>query len=166
MSNIPTDMKALVLNAYNSDLDTAIRSLRVGVRPLPKLTPGQVLVKVEAAPCNPSDLLFLQKRYGVVKTLPTVPGWEGAGTVVAAGSLLGKWLVGRRVAVGGQGDQDGTWAEYFVADAFGGCIPLRKDLDIEQGATLLVNPLTAVGLLDEAKKRSVKAVQYGHGSYA
>jgi NADPH:quinone reductase-like Zn-dependent oxidoreductase len=151
-------MKALVLDAYNSDLDKAIRSLKVGVRPLPKLTPGQVLVKVEAAPCNPSDLLFLQKRYGVVKTLPTVPGWEGAGTVVAAGSLLGKWLVGRRVAVGGQGDQDGTWAEYVVAGALSGCLPLIKELDTEQGATLLVNPLTAVGLLDEAKKRGARAV--------
>jgi NADPH:quinone reductase-like Zn-dependent oxidoreductase len=60
--------------------------------------------------------------------------------------------------VGGQGDHDGTWAEYFVADAFGGCIPLRKDLDSEQGATLLVNPLTAVGLLDEARRRSANAV--------
>jgi NADPH:quinone reductase-like Zn-dependent oxidoreductase len=156
-SKIPTDMQALVLDAYNADLKTAICSLQVGVRPVPRLKPRQVLVRLEAAPCNPSDLLFLQRMYGVVKTLPTVPGWEGAGTVVSAGSLIGKWLVGRRVAVGSQSDQDGTWAEYFVADAFG-CVPLRKDLDIEQGATLLVNPLTAVGLLDEAKKRGAKAV--------
>ncbi len=158
MSKIPTEMQALVLNAYNADPETAIRSLQFGVRPVPRLKPRQVLVKMEAAPCNPSDLLFLQRMYGVVKTLPTVPGWEGAGTVVSAGSLMGQWLVGRRVAVGSQGDQDGTWAEYFVADAFGGCVPLHKDLDIEQGATLLVNPLTAVGLLDEATKRGAKAV--------
>jgi NADPH:quinone reductase-like Zn-dependent oxidoreductase len=158
MSNIPTDMQAVVLDAYDADLETAIRSLQLGVRPIPRLGPGQVLVKMDAAPCNPSDLLFLQRLYGVEKSLPTVPGWEGAGTVVSAGSFRGQWLVGRRVAVGGQGDHDGTWAEYFVADAFGGCIPLRKDLDSEQGATLLVNPLTAVGLLDEAKKRGAKAV--------
>jgi NADPH:quinone reductase-like Zn-dependent oxidoreductase len=158
MSKIPTDMQALVLNAYNADLETAIRNLQFSVRPVPRLKPGQVLVKMEAAPCNPSDLLFLQSMYGVVKTLPTVPGWEGAGTVISAGSLMGQWLVGRRVAVSGQGDQDGTWAEYFVADAFGGCVPLHKDLDTEQGATLLVNPLTAVGLLDEAKKRGAKGV--------
>jgi NADPH:quinone reductase-like Zn-dependent oxidoreductase len=158
MSKISTEMRALVLNTFNADLETAIRSLQVGVRPVPRLKPGQVLVKMEAAPCNPSDLLFLQRKYGVVKTLPTVPGWEGAGTVVAAGSLMGQWLVGRRVAVGGQGDQDGTWAEYFVASAFGGCVPLLKELDSEQGATLLVNPLTAVGLLDEAKKCGAKAV--------
>jgi NADPH:quinone reductase-like Zn-dependent oxidoreductase len=63
---------------------------------------------MEAAPCKPSDLLFLQRMYGVVKTRPTVSSWEGAGTVVSAGSLMGQWLVGRRVAVGSQGDQDGT----------------------------------------------------------
>jgi NADPH:quinone reductase-like Zn-dependent oxidoreductase len=157
MGKTPTEMKALVLNAYNADLKAAIQSLRLDVRPVPKLTAGQVLVEMEATPCNPSDLLFLQRKYGVVKTLPTVPGWEGAGTVVAAGSLLGQWLVGRRVAVGGQSDQDGTWAEYFVASAFG-CIPLSKDVDTEQGATLLVNPLTAIGLLDEARRRGAQAV--------
>jgi NADPH:quinone reductase-like Zn-dependent oxidoreductase len=150
-------MQALVLKAYNADLETAVRSLQLATRPVPRLKLRQVLVRMEAAPCNPSDLLFLQRMYGVVKTLPTVPGWEGAGTVVAAGSLMGQWLVGRRVAVGSQSDQDGTWAEYFVADAFG-CVPLRKDLNVEQGATLLVNPLTAVGLLDEAKKIGAKAV--------
>jgi NADPH2:quinone reductase len=31
-------------------------------------------------------------------------------------------------------------------------------MDIDQGATLLVNPLTAVGLLDEARRRDAKAV--------
>jgi NADPH:quinone reductase-like Zn-dependent oxidoreductase len=155
MSKIPTEMQALVLNAYNSDLETAIRSLQFGVRPVRGLKPGQVLVRMEAAPCNPSDLLFLQRMYGVVKTLRTVRSWEGAGTVVSAGSLMGQWLVGRRVAVGGQGDQDGTWAEYFVAGAFGGCVPLHKDLDAEQGATLpeqvdLLHELGADNVLDSS----------------
>ncbi len=157
MHNIPTEMKALVLNAYNDDLDAAIRSLRVATRPIPPLNPSQVLVKMDAAPCNPSDLLFIQKRYGVVKELPTVPGWEGSGTVVAAGGLKGRWLVGRRVAVGGQGERDGTWAEYYVADALGGCIPLKKGVNLAQGASLLVNPLTAVGLLETAKAHGAAA---------
>jgi NADPH:quinone reductase-like Zn-dependent oxidoreductase len=59
--------------------------------------------------------------------------------------------------VGGQKDQDGTWAEYFVADAFG-CIPLSKGINTEQGASLLANPLTAVGLLDESRRRGAQAV--------
>jgi NADPH2:quinone reductase len=158
MSNIPTEMRALVLNGYETHLDTAIRNLQLGTRPIPKLKPRQVLVKIEAAPCNPSDLAFLQGMYGVVKPLPAVPGWEGVGRVVAAGSWMGKWLMGRRVAAGGGGNQDGTWAEYYAADAFGGCVPLRKDVDSEQGATLLINPLTAVGLLDEAKRHGAQAV--------
>ena len=61
------------------------------------------------------------------------------------------------MAVGGQGDRDGTWAEYYVADALGGCIPLKKGVSLEQGASLLVNPLTAVGLLETAKSQGAKA---------
>ena len=58
---------------------------------------------------------LLQGKYGTLKTLPTVPGWEGAGTVVASGGgLYGRWLVGKRVACALRGsNRDGTWAEYF-----------------------------------------------------
>jgi NADPH2:quinone reductase len=157
LQNIPTEMKALVLDAYNDDVDAAIRSLRIATRPIPPLKQSEVLVKMDAAPCNPSDLLFIQKRYGIVKELPTVPGWEGAGTVVAAGGIKGRWLLGRRVAVGGQGDRDGTWAEYYVTEALGGCIPLKKGVSLVQGASLLVNPLTAVGLLETAKSHGAAA---------
>jgi NADPH:quinone reductase-like Zn-dependent oxidoreductase len=126
---------------------------------------GQVLVKVEAAPCNPSDVLFLQGKYGVRKTLPAVPGWEGAGTVVASGGgWLAAWLKGKRVACGVQGDRDGTWAEYVVADA-AQCIPLKKKLTSEQGASLIINPLTAMGLLQTAQRQGAKAaIQTGGAS--
>ncbi len=153
----PKTMQALVLPQYGKTIGDAIRSLDVRERKIPKLGPAQVLVRVEGAPCNPSDLMFLKDQYGVTKTLPCVPGWEGAGTVVAAGSPLGQWLVGRRVAVGGQNDRDGTWAEYYVARVLG-CVPLRDDLPIEQGATLLINPLTAAGLLETARRHGHKAV--------
>ena len=50
---------------------------------------GEVLIKVEAAPLNPSDLYCMKGFYDdfdVFKfNYPTVPGWEGAGTVVASG---------------------------------------------------------------------------------
>lgn len=158
MPTQPTTMNAVVIDNEDEDLRTAIRSLHVAERPVPKLKAHQVLVKMHAAPCNPSDLMFLVGRYGVTKPFPAVPGWEGAGIVVAAGSLLGQWLVGRRVAVGGQNrDQDGTWADYFVASAFG-CIPLRDGVDWDQGATLVINPLTAAGLLATAKQQGHRAV--------
>jgi NADPH:quinone reductase-like Zn-dependent oxidoreductase len=146
-------MRALLLERYRDKLADAVDGLKVVERPVPSPRRGQVLVKIEAAACNPSDLLLLQGRYGVLKTLPTVPGWEGAGTVVASG---GGWLAarlkGRRVAVGLQEDRDGTWAQFFVADATA-CVPLKRQLSIEQAAGMIVNPLTAMGLLDTAQRQ-------------
>ncbi len=145
---IPSTMRALNLSEYQSGIP---RALTVIEKPVPHPGPGQVLVRIEASPCNPSDLMFLQGRYNVVKTLPCVPGFEGGGRVVASGGgLMGRMLMGRRVACGGQGDSDGTWAEYFLAEAKS-CLPLKKNVPMEQGACMIVNPLTAVGLLDTAR---------------
>ena len=153
----PSEGRALLLERHDPDCATAIRGLRVARRPVPHPRRGQVLVRIEAAPCNPSDLLFLQGRYGVSKTLPAVPGWEGAGTVIASGGgWLARRLVGRRVACGGQMDSDGTWAEYYVVQA-AGCVPLSRGVDIERGATLLINPLTAIALLDLARRARARA---------
>src|SRR5262245_22713302 len=121
---IPLEMRALQLDDYQSDLTEAIRSLHVVKKAVPKPSSGQVLIRVEASPCNPSDLLLLQGRYGKKKTLPAVPGWEGSGTVVGnGGGLTGRWLMGKRVAFSNQGDSDGAWSEYCLADAKT-CIPL------------------------------------------
>jgi NADPH:quinone reductase-like Zn-dependent oxidoreductase len=54
------------------------------VRPRPG--PDEVLVRVFASPINPSDLMFVQGLYGLKKPLPAVPGFEGGGTVVQAGT--------------------------------------------------------------------------------
>ncbi|QDU87934.1 Alcohol dehydrogenase [Pirellulimonas nuda] len=149
---ISDQMQALLLEAHHDDVLEAVRSLKVVQRATPKPAHGQVLVKMDASPCNPSDLLFLQGKYGTGKTLPTVPGWEGAGTVVASGGgLLAWWLQGKRVACGNQDDRDGAWAQYMAANA-AECIPLKQGLTLEQGATLIINPLTAVGLLATARK--------------
>ena len=79
-----------------------------------------------------------------------VPGLEGSGTVVASGGgLLPRLLVGRRVAFASA--HGGTWAEYAVAPAKG-CIPLRKPVSLEQGASLIVNPLTAVAFFEMVKR--------------
>ena len=83
--SIPSEMRVLALENYHEDLTRAIQSLRVTTKPTPSPGPGQVLVRMEAAPCNPSDLVFLQGLYGVKKILPAAPGWEGAGTVVTSG---------------------------------------------------------------------------------
>src|SRR5689334_22357555 len=149
---IPKTMRALVLRDQHNDVVEAIRGLEVQQRAIPEPRHGQVLVKIAAAPCNPSDLLLLQGKYGTLKKLPTVAGWEGAGTVVATGGgLLGRWLSGKRVACALRADRDGTWAQYFVADA-NTCIPLKPAMPIEQAASLIINPFTAAGLLETARR--------------
>ncbi len=148
----PSEMRVLALENYHEDLNQAVQNLHVTQKPTPRPGAGQVLVQVEAAPCNPSDLVFMQGLYGVTKKLPAVPGWEGSGTVVASGGgLIANWLKGKRVACGGQSESDGTWADYFLADAKS-CVPLRKNISFEEGASLIVNPLTAWALIDAAKR--------------
>jgi NADPH:quinone reductase-like Zn-dependent oxidoreductase len=161
---LPKNMRAVRLEAYHEDVTEAIRGLNVVEQPLPKPSRGQVLVKIEATPCNPSDLLFLQGKYGVRKKLPAVPGWEGAGTVVASGGgWLAGWLRNKRVACGVQGDRDGTWAEYFLANATD-CIPLKRRLKFDAAASLIVNPLTAIGLLDTARRDGHPAAVHTAGA--
>ncbi len=158
MSHIPAEMRALQIDCYHEDPLAAIRSLRVVKKSVPQPSHGHVLVRVEAAPCNPSDLLLLQGRYGQSKTLPAVPGWEGAGTVMASGGgLLGRWLMGKRVAFSVQSDTDGTWAQYSVVDAKT-CIVLNDEVSFEQGAAMIINPLTALGLVDIAKRGGHAAI--------
>jgi len=151
-------MRALELAAQHEDFDRALANLHVVSKPVPRPGKGQVLVKIEAASCNPSDLLFLRGLYKVDRTMPNVPGFEAAGTVVASGGgLLGAALVGRRVACGGQADVDGTWAEYFLADAQL-CIPLSRKLSFDEGASMIVNPMTALAFMDMVRRGKHKAV--------
>lgn len=150
---IPDTMQAAVLHAY----DGAPESLRIETRPVPRPQRGQVLVKMSAAPINPSDLMFLKGLYGVVKPLPVVPGWEGAGRVVATGDdWLSRLLLGKRVACGAPDQHDGTWAEYLLTTS-ARCVPLSDAIDDDLGAMLIVNPLTAWALMDTARRGGHRA---------
>ena len=97
-----------------------------------------------ATPINPSDLLVVRGRYGVLPKLPATPGFEGVGIVEGAGSgLYGKLLVGKRVAVlNGAG---GNWAEKVVIPAIR-AIPAPSDISDEQVASFFVNPATAIAM--------------------
>jgi NADPH:quinone reductase-like Zn-dependent oxidoreductase len=161
---IPQSMRAVVLDDYLETIGDAISGLRIDELPVPRPRAGQVLVQIHAASCNPSDLLLLQGKYGALKKLPTVPGWEGAGTVVeSGGGWLAGWLQGKRVACALQGDRGGTWAEYFVANARE-CVPLKSALPWEQAAGLIINPFTAVGLLETARKGGHRAAVHTAGA--
>jgi NADPH2:quinone reductase len=140
-------MKALVADATSRDPFGALRLAEID-RPEPRR--GEVLVRMHAAPCNPADILYLEGRYGIDRPLPATPGFEGSGVVVASGGgLLGRWLVGKRVACGGH-ECSGTWAEYAVVPAMQ-CLPLAKALTFEQGAGALANPTTALAIASLAR---------------
>jgi len=149
-------MLAARLLAY----DGKPESLAVAEIDVPRPGPGEVLVRMHRSPLNPSDLLFVRGLYGFKKPLPAIPGFEGSGTVVAAGSgILPKLLTGRRVActAADANVASGTWAEYMATSARL-CVPLQKHVDLEQGATMLVNPLMAWALMDEARRERHRCV--------
>ena len=140
-------------------------------------TGSQVLVKMEAAPINPSDLAILTSaadlenaEYSPGKFVADMPepfysaqkgrhglrlpvGNEGAGTVVAAGEdEAAQALVGQRVAcVPGN-----AYSQYCIADA-GMCLPLG-DISSEDGASAFVNPMTALGFVETARMEGQGAI--------
>lgn len=69
--------------------------------------------------------------------------------VASGGGLLGWWLKGKRVAFATQQDSDGSWAQYCVANAKF-CIPLKENIPIDQAAGLIVNPLSAIAMMQLA----------------
>ncbi|WP_416896390.1 MAG: zinc-binding dehydrogenase [Minwuia sp.] len=143
----------------------------------PDPTGNKVLVKMEAAPINPSDLAILtgaadleNAEYSPGKYVANMPepfntgskarhgqklpaGNEGAGTVVATGdSDMAKALMGQRVAcVPGN-----AYSQYCIADA-AMCLPLG-DHTAEDGASAFVNPMTALGFVENAKMDGQKAI--------
>jgi len=126
--------------------------------PVPQPQAGEVLVRVAAAPINPSDLGSLSGlTYGTPRSYPFIPGVEGSGVVVAAGqSWLARFLKGKRVACTAA-RSGGTWAEYMLTSARL-CLPLRQHVSLEQAAMLLVNPLTAVAIMDIARRGKHSAI--------
>ncbi|MAR09212.1 MAG: zinc-binding dehydrogenase [Blastopirellula sp.] len=151
MYQLPSHMQAVLASEHGGNVQDAIRHLTLGELPVPVPQRGEVLVKIEAAPCNPSDLIFLQGLAGETHSEAAVPGWEGAGKVVASGGgWLANWLRNRRVACAAPRGKNGTWAEYMIARATD-CIPLRTKLRYRQAASLIINPLSAIGLLSVAR---------------
>jgi NADPH:quinone reductase-like Zn-dependent oxidoreductase len=153
---LPDKMQAVELRAY----DGRPESLVLVEKPVPIPGPGQVLVRMAASPINPSDLLFIRGHYGFKKQLPVVPGFEGSGWVVAGGGgFLGRLLQGRRVAcaAGSPELRDGTWAEYVVTSSRL-VIPLRRGVDMERAAMMLVNPLSAWALMEIGRRGGHRAL--------
>ncbi len=173
----------LSINRGVRSLIDAEGRLRIWLEDCAIQEPGadEVLVRVEAAPLNPSDQILLlgpvdsstlrqvgpadrpviegfvpRERLASIagrlgQSLPV--GNEGAGTVVKAGSdeVL---PVGRTVAIRGT---PGTYARYQTVKA-ADCLVLPEGVPAREGAAAFINPLTALGMVETMRREGHKAL--------
>ncbi|XP_017333737.2 enoyl-[acyl-carrier-protein] reductase, mitochondrial isoform X1 [Ictalurus punctatus] len=113
---------------------------------LPALEAKSALVKMLAAPINPSDINMIQGTYAILPDLPAVGGNEGVGQVLEVGSQVqtvkvGDWVIPRDAGLG-------TWrtAAVFSEDDL---VTVPSDISVLSAASLGVNPCTAFRMLSD-----------------
>lgn len=149
---------------------------------MPQPGADEVVVRIEAAPLNPSDfgVMFSAADMSTAvqsgteqnpivtadvpaKFMPalktrvnkdTPVGNEGAGTVVAAGSSpAAQALMGKMVAVIG----GGTYRQYHCVNVKS-CLELKEGTTAKEGASSFVNPLTALAMVETMRAEGHKAI--------
>jgi len=149
---------------------------------MPQPGTDEVVVRIEAAPLNPSDfgVMFSAADMSTAvqsgteqnpvitadvpaKFMPalktrvnkaTPVGNEGAGTVVAAGSSpAAQALMGKMVAVIG----GGTYRQYHCVN-IQSCLELKEGTTAKEGASSFVNPLTALAMVETMRAEGHKAI--------
>ena len=157
MSDLPKTMLAVLQkgDGYSGrsegpHIADAAEYLEATEIPVPTPGAGQVLIKLRMSSVNPSDLHFIKGEYGQPRVKGTPAGFEGCGDVVATGAGA-EGLMGQRVAFVVAMGGSGAWAEYALTDAIN-CVPLRPDLRDEDGAAQIVNPMTAMAMVDIARQ--------------
>jgi len=147
---------------------------------IPQPAADEVLVRIQGAPINPSDLGLLlgpadistakvtgtADRPVLTAQIPpqfmraiaaradeSMPvGNEGAGVVVAAGADA-QGLMGKMVAILG----GATYAQYRTIKA-SDCLVLPDDATAADGASCFVNPLTALGMVETMRREGHTAL--------
>ena len=177
-TNLPgNSLQLQSLIKQNGELELSLVSV-----PTPDPGPDQVLVRMEAAPINPSDLGLLlgaadmstasqsgdAQRPVITARVPTgamkamaprvdIPmpvGNEGAGLVVAAGSAAAaQALIGKRIALLG-----GAMFSQYRCMAADQCLSLPADATSADGASCFVNPLTALGMVETMHREGHSAL--------
>ncbi len=149
---------------------------------VPAPGPADVVVKMEAAPINPSDLgvMFgmadvtnasLGEENGHPKLSTAIPpfmlgrmaarvgkavaiGNEGSGTVIAAGeSDAAQAMIGQTVAVFG-----GAMYQQYRTLPMMSCLPMKPGTTAEQAASGFVNPMTALSMVETMKMEGHSAL--------
>lgn len=161
---------------------TAAGELRLSLDRLdiPSPADDEVVVRVQAAPINPSDIglllagadldtLQIHDDAGQRTLVAMIPegrirvyagrlgtplpvGNEGAGTIVAAGPNH-RHLLGRRVAL----LAGGMFTQYRKV-AIQTCVMLPDELSVTDAASLFVNPLTALAMVETLKHEGHQAL--------
>ena len=145
---------------------------------IPEPEDGEVLIKVQATPINPSDLGLLvgpaditsineiEKGKKVEMRVPenlirsvsarfdqNLPvGNEGAGLVESAGKGA-EDLIGKTVGLAG----GAMYSEYRCVSA-NNCLVMNEGTTAEQAASCFVNPLTALGMVETMKMENHKGL--------
>ncbi|MGJ4893557.1 MULTISPECIES: zinc-binding dehydrogenase [unclassified Bradyrhizobium] len=150
--------------------------------PTPEPGPDEVVVRIEAAPINPSDLGLLvgaadlaTMQASGTKERPVITakvseagmramagrldeslavGNEGAGVVVKTGSSdAAKALMGRTVAAIG-----GAMYSQYRCLKLSECLPLPAGTTPAEGASCFVNPLTSLGMTETMRREGHTAL--------
>jgi len=144
--------------------------VQVGLREKPRVAPGQVLVRMQAATLNRVDLYMRDSGAGITHRLPQILGLDGAGTVEAVDSgepllrlgqevvlhpgigcgrcefcLRGDTVLCTRIQFLGE-HRDGTFAQWVCVPA-AQVFPKPAHLRFPEAAALGVNHLTAWRML-------------------
>lgn len=107
----------------------------------------EVLVRVAAAGVNYADTMMRSGNYLTRPPLPFTLGYEAAGTVETVGAAVTGLVPGMRVLAT---TVSGGYAEFATAKA-NQVIPIPDGLGYGESTALLVQGLTALGLLNETK---------------
>ncbi|GMH36513.1 hypothetical protein BSKO_04381 [Bryopsis sp. KO-2023] len=142
--------RAVVVTRFSKENPADVVSVRE--LPMPSVGPKDVMIRMTLRPINPSDLLALQGyQHGYNPTFPAVPGSEGTGVVVEVGEETSLLPIGIRVVpicfhpwTAGYG----SWQQYVVLPE-SHVIPVDDNVSDESASQFVVNPLTALGMLED-----------------
>jgi len=175
-----TDQESLELRSLVKQ--DGVLELSIARVTVPSPKDSEVIVRIEATPINPSDLGLLLsagdmsqakvsgKGSQTVVTAPVAPvamralfarvgksmpvGLEGAGVVISAGaSPEAQALLGKTVSTY-VGAMYGQLRKVRVAD----CLVLPAGIKPEEAASAFVNPLTALGMVETARREGHKGL--------
>ena len=156
-------MKAIQFDSIGSPDVLAFRDV---AEPTPGA--GEVLIRVEAAGVNFSDIMWRRGQYDVKTPLPFIPGAEVAGTIVAVGPDVTGYALGTHVV---SAPPSGGYAQFVVAP-IATTFPIPDGISAIEAVSLMAQGLTAVlvlrksGRLAPGERVLVEAAAGGVGSIA